>query len=99
MRGTLGTAYALLGRSDDAVREGKLGVDMMPMSRDHLRGAAALIGLAYIYTLVGEEDAAIDQIEYLLSIPLNWSIHDFRMDPALGTLKGNPRFDALEKTT
>jgi TolB-like protein/Flp pilus assembly protein TadD len=95
MRGALGASYALLGRKDEALREGKLSVDLMPMSRDQLRGTAAIHGLAIILTLVGDEEAAIDQIEFLLSVPGELSVHEAGLDPVFRRLRDNPRFDAL----
>ncbi|MCK4775035.1 MAG: tetratricopeptide repeat protein, partial [Candidatus Krumholzibacteria bacterium] len=65
----LGVAYAGLGRKEDAIREGKRGADMMPVSRESKQGPPRREELARIYVLVGEYDEAIDELEYLLSIP------------------------------
>ena len=53
----LGTALAYLGRKDDAVREGRRAVAMLPMAKDAFTGAYLQHQLARIYILVGEPDA------------------------------------------
>lgn len=45
--------------------------------------------------MVGDYDAAIDHIEYLLSIPGNLSIPLLRLDPAWDPLRNHPRFKKL----
>ena len=51
--------------------------------------------LAIIYASVGEQNAAIDQIEYLLSIPSGLSVPLLRIDPRWDPLRKNPRFQKL----
>ncbi len=91
----LGIAYAGLGRKQDAIREGKAAVDALPIAKEAWRGAYRVIDLARIYTMVGEHDAAIDQIEQLLSIPSEISIPWLRIDPIWTSLRDNPRFKKL----
>ncbi len=69
LHSALGIAYAGLGRKDDALREGKRAVELLPASKDAVLGTYRAIDLARIYTMVGEQDAAIDELERLLSIP------------------------------
>jgi hypothetical protein len=45
--------------------------------------------------MVGEHDGAIDQIEYLLSVPGEMSIPLLRLDPAWDPLRDHPRFQKL----
>jgi tetratricopeptide (TPR) repeat protein len=91
----LGFAYAGLGREEEAVREGKRAVELYPVSKDEYDGTDVVQDLAVIYTMVGEYDAALDEIEYLLSIPGWISYHDLRLDPRWDPLRGHPRFQAL----
>ena len=92
---SLGIAYAGLGRKEDAIREGKLAVELLPVSKEAMTGMRQLEVLAYIYVMVGEHDAAIDQLEFLLSIPGSLSIPLLRLDPAWAPLRENPRFQDL----
>ncbi len=93
----LGMALAGLGRRDEAIREGRRAVEMYPVSKDALWGPGQVKTLALIYTMVGEHDAALDQIEYLLSIPSNVSIPYLRLDPRWKPLWDHPRFKELEE--
>jgi serine/threonine-protein kinase len=45
--------------------------------------------------MVGEHDAAIDELENLLSIPSWISIWDLRLDPRWDPLREHPRFEKL----
>jgi serine/threonine-protein kinase len=44
---------------------------------------------------VGEYEAAIDQLEYLLSVPSVITIPLLRVDPLWDPLRDHPRFQAL----
>ncbi|MHC4309526.1 MAG: protein kinase domain-containing protein [Planctomycetota bacterium] len=88
----LGIAYAGLGRKQDAIREGKLAVELLPVSKEAMRGTYRVRDLARIYVMVGEFDLAIKQIEILLSQPSELSIHLLRLDPAWAPLGDHPRF-------
>jgi TolB-like protein/Tfp pilus assembly protein PilF len=94
-RSALGIAYAGLGLNQDAIREGRLAVELMPVSEDALRGAWRVADLARIYTMVGEHEAAIEELDYLLSIPGELSVNMLRVDPTWDPLRGDPRFVAL----
>jgi serine/threonine protein kinase/tetratricopeptide (TPR) repeat protein len=93
--GSLGVAYAGLGRKEDAIREGKLAVEMLPVSKEAMTGPHRVEDLARIYVMVGEFDAAIDQLEFLLSVPGQMSISLLRLDPAWNSLRDHPRFKKL----
>ena len=57
-----------------------------------------VIDLAHIYTMVGDHDQALKQIEYLLSNPSWISVPYLEMDPRWNPLREDPRFqEILEK--
>ncbi len=91
----LGLAYAGLGRKEEAIREGKKGVELFPVSKDAFSGPDKVESLAEIYVRVGEYEAAIDQLGYLLSIPSHTSIPYLRVDPTWAPLRNHPRFQRL----
>jgi serine/threonine-protein kinase len=95
VHGALGLSYALLGRKDEAIREGELAVELWPVSKDALKGPAFVRNLAVIYVLAGEDEAALDQIEYVLSIPSWVSVPILRAEPYWDPLRDHPRFLAL----
>jgi tetratricopeptide (TPR) repeat protein len=92
---SLGIAYAGLDRKEDALREGRLGVKLLPVTKDAWTSAYRVEDLAKIYVMVGEFDAAIDQLEHLLSIPGPFSIPLLRLDPAWNPLRNHSRFKEL----
>jgi serine/threonine-protein kinase len=95
VRGQLGIVYAGLGNKEDAVREGMRAVELLPITRDALIGPDRIEDLAVIYTIVGEYEAALDQIEYLLSIPCIFSVQVLRMDPRWDALRDHPRYSRI----
>ena len=92
---SLGIAFAGLGRKEDAIREGKLAVELLPVTKEAINGLLKVKNLASIYVMVGEFDAAIDQLEYMLSIPASLSIPLLRLDPAWDPLRDHRRFKRL----
>jgi serine/threonine-protein kinase len=91
----LGIAYAGLGRKEEAIREGKRALELYPLSRDAMIGAQLIKNLALIYTMVGEHDAALDQIEHLLSIPSLLSVGILELDPSWDPLRNHPRYQEI----
>jgi len=98
LRAQLGTAYAGLGRKNEAIREGKKGVELVPIAKDAMTGPAMLLDLARIYVMVREYDTAIKELEYLLSIPGELSSSLLRVDPVWAPLRNHPRFKKLVGT-
>ena len=91
----LGWAYAYLGRPEDAIREARKAVELLPVSKDALNGCQMVESLALLYTVVGEHDAAIDQLEYLLTIPSIISVPRLKFQPVWEPLRQHPRFKRL----
>jgi hypothetical protein len=65
------------------------------MSKEAWRGAYRVEDLARIYVMTGEYDAAVDQLEFLLSRPGNLSASLLRLDPTWTPLREHPRFQKL----
>lgn len=95
LHSSLGIAYAGLGRKDDAIREGKKGVELLPLSKDAMIAPFRMEALAEVYAMVGEHDAAIEILAQLVSIPSTFSVPWIRLDPSWGGLRDNPRFQKL----
>jgi serine/threonine protein kinase/tetratricopeptide (TPR) repeat protein len=91
----LGLAYAGLGHCKEAIREGEEGAGLVPLSRDAIVGADRLLDLAEIEVRCGEHEAAINQLETLLSVPSQISPGLLRADPLWDPLRSNPRFQRL----
>jgi len=93
----LGWAYAYQGRNEAAIREARKAVSLLPVSKDAFEGVTMVESLALLYTVVGEHDAAIDQLEYLLTIPSLISVPRLKFQPVWEPLHGHPRFKRLLK--
>ncbi len=94
-RMALAVTYAQLGRKADALRAGALAVQILPVSRDAMDGPDLQEGLAYVEMLVGEADAAVARLAYLLTIPSDVAVPLLRADPTWHPLRGNARFQRL----
>lgn len=91
----LGMIDAMLGRNEDAVREGRRAVDLLPVERDSINGSHLVMNLAIIYAATGQNDRAIEQLNLLLSKPGDGSYGDLRLNPFWDPLRGDPRFEKL----
>jgi len=96
MHAALGVALAGLGKEEDAVKEGMRAMDLMPVSKDAILGISPLETLALIYTLLDNQDAAMDILEELLQMPFGWTMSNsiplYRMHYYWKPLQKNPRF-------
>jgi len=88
-------AYAGLNRKEEAIREAKTAVELLPVSKDAITGPDFVVDLAIVYVMVGEYEAALDKIEYLLSIPAGLSVPMLRIDPRWDPLRSHPRFQKI----
>jgi hypothetical protein len=95
----LGLALAYMGRKAEAIREGRRGVELMPISRDASNGPYIQHQLVRIYLLVGEPEQALDLLEPLLRVPYYLSPGMLRIDPNFDPLRKNPRFMKLVEGT
>ena len=96
LRSALGRTYAGLGMYQEAIREGKKGVELLPLSKDTFFGPQPMYDLAIIYAKIGDTDNAIEMIEKLLEIPNHVVSGNFlRLDPGLDRIRNDPRFQQL----
>ncbi len=95
LHSSLGLAYAELGRKAEAIREGRRGTELLPIEKDAVYGLGHVQDLASIYAIIGETDAALREIEHLLSIPSWISPAWIRGIPLWKGVWGNPRLDPL----
>ena len=92
---SLGMVYAILGRTEDAVREGLRAVELMPVTVDAMYGNALRMRLSNIYVVTGRYEEALGEMEYLFSVPSRMSANLLKLDPFYDVLRDHPRFQAL----
>ena len=91
----LGLAYAGLGMTEDAIKEGLRGVDLLPYQKDKFAGPFRLRDLAQIYAIVGENDLALENLEILVSLKSLIDLPEILGDPTWIDLRDDERFQAL----
>ena len=92
LRGSLGVAYAGVGRREDALREGLAATRLVPASRDAFRGPSYERTLLEIRLLLGDTDEAITITRRLLSIPMDISVPYIKVDPHFEAIRSTPNF-------
>ena len=91
----LGLIDAGLGRKEEAMREGRHAVEMLPITKDSIDGAELMKYLGVIYAWCGEKDLAIQQIAATLRIPSTLSYGYLKLHPNWDALRGDPRFEKI----
>jgi TolB-like protein/Flp pilus assembly protein TadD len=91
----LGMIDAGLGRKEDAIREGKHAVELLPVSRDAMSGTALIEDLALIYAWTGEKEQACNQLAAVTRSPAGLSYGNLRLHPSWDLLRGEPCFEKI----
>src|SRR5207237_8816413 len=91
----LATADAALGHKEDAIREGRRAVELLPITKDSIAGATVIQDLAVIYAMTGERDLALEQLKIAVQLPGYLSYGQLRLDPRWDPLRGDPRFEKI----
>jgi tetratricopeptide (TPR) repeat protein len=84
--------YAGLGRKEEAIREAKMAVDLLPVSKDAFDGPIYLTAQARVHLMCGDADTALALLESSVAIPCGVTIHELRLDPVWDALRADPRF-------
>jgi serine/threonine-protein kinase len=91
----LGLIDAALGRKEEALREGRRAVELLPITKDSIDGAELVKYLGVIYAWCDEKDLAIQQIAATLRIPSTLSYGNLKLHPYWDPLRGEPRFEKI----
>ncbi len=89
----LGMADAALGNKEDAIREGRRAVELLPVTKDAIIGPQLVQNLALIYAWTGEKDLALKQLSDVTKVPGYLNYGDLRLHPRWDPLRGDPRFE------
>jgi TolB-like protein/Flp pilus assembly protein TadD len=91
----LGMIDAALGRKEDAIREGRRAVELLPVTKDVMTGPELVRNLALIYAWSGEKELALDQIAAVLQGPGPITYGQLRLHPWWDAVRDDPRFEKL----
>lgn len=91
----LGVSYGGLGRKLEAIREVELALSNVNSHPDYHEKMSVFRNMALAYTLAGDPDSAIDQLEWLLSNPTWYTSATMRVNPFWISLSDHPKFIAL----
>jgi eukaryotic-like serine/threonine-protein kinase len=85
-----------LGRKENAIREARQAVELMPIAKDSIFGPGYVTNLALVYAWTGERDRALEQLEIVAKMSGGAPTYgDLRFNPCWDDLRGNPRFDKI----
>ena len=90
-----GLALAYLGRKDEAIREGELGLKLGGPRIDAINGPYFVHQVVRIEIVVGEQEEALGHLEALLKMPYFLTPAWLKIDPNFDPLRQNPRFQKL----
>ena len=91
----LGLIDAALGRKDEALREGRRAVVLLPVEKDAINGVAMIKYLAMIAAWVGDKDLACEQLAVAIRPPSRLTYGQLKLLPFWDPLRGDPRFEKI----
>src|SRR5262249_15345866 len=91
----LGLIDAGLGRKEEALREGRRAVELLPVEKDAINGPAMIKYLAMIAAWVGDTDLAGEKLATASRLPNGGSYGQLKLLPFWDPLRGDPRFEKI----
>ena len=91
----LGLIDAGLGRKEEALREGRRAVELLPVEKDAINGPLMIAYSAMIAAWVGNKDLACEQLAIAIRPPSTVSYGQLKLLPHWDPLRGDPRFEKI----
>ncbi len=93
----LAFTYAALGDAEQARLAADTAVASTPISQDSFSGPVVLLKRAQALAMMGDDDAALDDLSTIMSVPTHWMGGSvvIRKHPAFEHLHARPEFQAL----
>lgn len=91
----LGLIDAALGRREEALREGRRTVALLPVEKDAVTGTRMIAYLAMIAAWVGNKDLACEQLAIAVRPPTPLTYGQLKLLPFWDPLRGDPRFEKI----
>jgi tetratricopeptide (TPR) repeat protein len=91
----LGLIDAGLGRKEDALREGRRAIELLPVAKDSLNGPLMINFFAVTCAWIEEKDLALEQLHIAAQLPGALNYGSLKLHPQWDSLRGDPRFEKL----
>jgi tetratricopeptide (TPR) repeat protein len=91
----LGLIDAALDRKEEALREGRRAVELLPVEKDAINGPLMIEYLAMIAAWAGDKDLACEQLAIAVRPPSTVSYGQLKLLPFWDPLRGDPRFEKI----
>ena len=91
----LGLIDAALGRKEEALREGRRAVELLPVEKDATNGTRVIGVLAIIAAWVGDNDLACEQLAIVNHRRNEISYGELKLEPFWDPLRGEPCFEKI----
>jgi TolB-like protein/Tfp pilus assembly protein PilF len=91
----LGLIDAALGRTEEALREGRRAVALLPVEHDAINGTRMICYLAMIAAWVGDKDLACKQLAIAVQPPAPITYGQLKLLPFWDPLRGDPCFETI----
>jgi serine/threonine-protein kinase len=91
----LGLIDAALGRREEALREGRRAVELLPVEKDAINGPLMIVYLAIIAGWTGDNKLACEQLAIGMRYPGPTSYGGLKLHPRWDPLRGDPCFEKL----
>ena len=91
----LGLIDAALGRREEALREGRRAVELLPVEKDAINGPILIAYLAAIAAWTGDSNLACEQLATALRYGVSYSYGALKLSPHWDPLRGDPCFEKI----
>jgi serine/threonine protein kinase/tetratricopeptide (TPR) repeat protein len=91
----LGLIDAALGRKEEALREGRRAIELLPVEKDAINGPLMIAYFAMIAAWVDDKDLACEQLAIATRPPGPVSYGQLKLLPFWDPLRGDPRFEKI----
>jgi serine/threonine-protein kinase len=91
----LGLIDAGLGRKEEALREGRRAVELLPVEKDAIYGIGMVKYFAMIAAWAGDKDLACKQLAIAIRPPSRLTYGELKLLPFWDPLRGDPRFEQI----
>jgi TolB-like protein/Flp pilus assembly protein TadD len=91
----IGLIDAALGQKEQALREGRRAVELLPVEKDAFNGALMIEYSAMIAAWAGDKDLACEQLAVAIRPPTDLSYGQLKLLPFWDPLRGDPRFEKI----